>query len=63
MTIANVLLVDDDVDLLSSLAKVLEYNNFAVTIASNVSEALRRISTGQYDVLLSDLHMPGAAMG
>jgi DNA-binding response OmpR family regulator/uncharacterized protein YejL (UPF0352 family) len=63
MTIANVLLVDDDVDLLFTLARVLEYNNFAVTIASTVSEALRHISSGQYDVLLTDLHMPGAGDG
>jgi ActR/RegA family two-component response regulator len=63
MTIANVLLVDDDVDLLFSLAKVLEHHDFKVTTASTVSEALKHISSGQYDVLLSDLHMPGAGDG
>ena len=63
MTIANVLLVDDDVDLLFTLARVLEYNDFAVTMASTVSEALKHISSGQYDVLLTDLHMPGAGDG
>jgi len=63
MTIANVLLVDDDADLLFSLAKVLEHHDFAVTTAPNVSEALKHISSGRYDVLLSDLHMPGAGDG
>jgi DNA-binding response OmpR family regulator len=63
VTIANVLLVDDDEVLLSTLAKVLEHHDFVVTAASTVSEALKHISTGQYDVLLSDLHMPGAGDG
>src|ERR1700677_3629682 len=63
MTVANVLLVDDDTALLSSLAQVLKHHDFTVTTASTVSEALKYISSGQYDVLLSDLHMPGAGDG
>jgi DNA-binding response OmpR family regulator len=63
MTIAKVLLVDDDPALLSSLRQVLEHYDFAVTAASTVAEALKYISTGHFDVLLSDLHMPGAGDG
>jgi len=63
VTIAKVLLVDDNEDLRISLAKVLEYNGFEITTAGNVSEALKHISSGTYDVLLSDLHMPGAGDG
>ena len=63
MAIAKVLLVDDNEDLLTTLAKVLEYNGFEITTAANVSEALKHISSGTYDVLLSDLHMPGAGDG
>jgi DNA-binding response OmpR family regulator len=63
VAIAKVLLVDDDEDLRVSLAKVLEYNGFEITTAANVSEALKHISSGTYDVLLSDLHMPGAGDG
>ena len=33
------------------------------TAASNVAEALKLISSNGYDVLLSDLHMPGAGDG
>jgi CheY-like chemotaxis protein len=62
VAIAKVLLVDDNEDLLITLAKV-EYNGFEVTTAANVSEALKHISSGTYDVLLSDLHMPGAGDG
>jgi CheY-like chemotaxis protein len=63
MAAFKVLLVDDDEILLYTLAKVLEHNDFEVTTAANVSQALKHISSGHYDVLLSDLHMPGAGDG
>lgn len=63
MAAFKVLLVDDDAVLLFTLAKVLEHNDFAVTTAATVSEALKHISAEHYDVLLSDLHMPGAGDG
>jgi len=63
MAAFKVLLVDDDEILLFTLAKVLEHHDFAVTTAANVSEALKHISSEQFDVLLSDLHMPGAGDG
>jgi DNA-binding response OmpR family regulator len=63
MAAFKVLLVDDDPVLLFTLAKVLEHNDFEVTAAATVSEALKHISTSQFDVLLSDLHMPGAGDG
>jgi DNA-binding response OmpR family regulator len=59
----KVLLVDDDEVLLFTLAKVLEHHDFAVTTAATVTEALKHISSEHYDVLLSDLHMPGAGDG
>jgi DNA-binding NtrC family response regulator len=59
----KVLLVDDDEVLRFSLSKVLELNGFYVTTAANVAEALKHISSNPYDVLLSDLHMPGAGDG
>jgi CheY-like chemotaxis protein len=63
MAIAKVLLVDDNEILLLSLAKVLEHNDFEVTTAATVHEALKHITSGHFDVLLSDLHMPGAGDG
>jgi DNA-binding response OmpR family regulator len=59
----KVLLVDDDEVLRFSLCKVLEQYDFDVTTASSVSEALKHISSNHYDVLLSDLHLPGAGDG
>jgi CheY-like chemotaxis protein len=60
---AKVLLVDDDRDLRFSLSAILKLHGFDVTVAANVPEALKKISSESYDVLLSDLHMPGAGDG
>lgn len=63
MANAKVLLVDDDNAIRFSLGKILELHGFHVSCASNVSDALRLISAETFDVLLSDLHMPGAGDG
>ena len=63
MALIKILLVDDDEMVLVTLCEVLEQNGFAVTSAANVSEALKHISSGTFEVLLSDLHMPGAGDG
>jgi len=42
---------------------VLEIHGFHVTEATGVAEALKYISSEKFDVLLSDLHMPGAGDG
>ena len=60
---ARLLLVDDDDSVLAGLSVVLEAQDFEVTTASNVTEALRYIASESFDVLLSDLHMPGAGDG
>jgi DNA-binding response OmpR family regulator len=63
MAIAKVLLVDDDENALSGLAELLEYKGFEIATAASVPEALKHITSETYDVLLSDLHMPGAGDG
>jgi DNA-binding response OmpR family regulator len=63
MTNNRILLVDDDEVVRFSLGKVLEQHGFAVTTAANVSEALKHINSTVFDVLLTDLHMPGAGDG
>jgi CheY-like chemotaxis protein len=59
----RILLVDDEPDLVESLSQILAMNGFEVTTAGTVAEALRQISSQTFDVLLSDLHMPGAGDG
>jgi ActR/RegA family two-component response regulator len=63
VAIAKLLVVEDNVLLLSTLAQVLEVNGFEVMTATNVSDALRLIMSETFDVLLSDLHMPGPGDG
>ena len=58
-----ILLVDDDEVVRYSLCKILEADGFVVTTAANVSEALSHINSTVFDVLLTDLHMPGAGDG
>jgi DNA-binding NarL/FixJ family response regulator len=60
---ARLLLVDDDDSVLSGLSVILEAHEFDVTTASNVTEALKHIAAESFDVLLTDLHMPGAGDG
>ncbi len=59
----RILLVDDNEQVRSSLTAVLESGKFHVTSAGSVSEALHLIDTEAFDVLLCDLHMPGAGDG
>jgi DNA-binding response OmpR family regulator len=61
--LARLLLVDDDESVRSGLGAVLEAHQFDVVTAAGVNEALQRIATEHFDVLLSDLHMPGAGDG
>ena len=63
MAPARLLLVDDDETVLTGLGAVLEAQGFEVTTASNVIEALQHIASESFDVLLSDLHMPGDGDG
>jgi|SRR6185437_5633657 DNA-binding response OmpR family regulator len=59
----RILLVDDNEAVRTSLRAVLEINQFHVTAAANVGEALHLIDIELFDVLLCDLHMPGAGDG
>jgi CheY-like chemotaxis protein len=63
MPAIKILLVDDDETLNIIMRSLLEREGFEMSVACNVAEALKLISSERYDVLLSDLHMPGAADG
>ena len=63
MARATILLVDDDDVLRQTLAAVLQAHDYEVTTAGSVSEALKLITAESFDVLLSDLHMPGRGDG
>jgi CheY-like chemotaxis protein len=63
MAVTKILLVDDDEVQNIIMRKLLEREGFDITVAGNVEKALKLICSERYDVLLSDLHMPGAADG
>lgn len=55
----RVLIVDDDPSILHSYSHGLTEAGFSVAEASSGVEALHQIETGQFDVLISDIKMPG----
>jgi DNA-binding response OmpR family regulator len=59
----RILLADDDNDIRAAFQTGLESYGFEVVSAASVHEALRLISTENFNVLLSDLHMPDACDG
>jgi CheY-like chemotaxis protein len=63
MSSPKVLVVDDDEIVRSTLSSVLTENGFHATLAANVPEALKYLTTDDFHVLLSDMHMPQAGDG
>src|SRR5713101_4273621 len=59
----RILLAEDDDAVRDMLRAVLERDGFEVVAVANVREALSRIAAENFDVLLSDLHMPHAGDG
>ena len=59
----KILLVDDDDLIRDTLGKLLQEYGYDVTTAAGVSEALGYIGKQTFDVLLTDLHMPGLGDG
>ena len=59
MALTKILLVDDDDLVRLTLNDVLQQQGFDVTAAASVPEVLKHTSSNDYEVLLSDLHMPG----
>jgi DNA-binding response OmpR family regulator len=57
-TAHRVLLVDDDGAVRAMMNEGLQRKGFEVATAASVTEALKRIATESFDVLITDLHMP-----
>ena len=54
----RILVVDDEVDSLATLAAVLQLEGAAVDTAASGAQALQRLQDKRYDLLLSDIGMP-----
>jgi CheY-like chemotaxis protein len=56
---AKILIVDDEQFVRDLLGKVLRRRGHEVTAAGDAHEALRAIESGDFDLLLTDVVMPG----
>ncbi len=54
---ASILLIDDDRQVLDSMASWLHDQGYAVDVASGCREALSRLEDGQYDLVLCDIRL------
>ncbi|MEX0317161.1 MAG: ATP-binding protein [Ruegeria sp.] len=55
----RVLIVDDEQEVAALMAEALRRDGFLVEVAGSGDEALTKLETAGFDVLLSDLNMPG----
>ncbi len=55
---ANILIIDDDRPIRTSLTEVLEYEKFKVDAAEDGEIGLKKLKEGKYDLLLCDIKMP-----
>ncbi len=56
---ANVLVVDDEVQVLNLIKQLLEINGYKCTLAPNTSQARSYLKEDTFDLILCDMHMPG----
>lgn len=63
MSKARILLVDDNNAGREMLHEILTLSGFDVTSTATVRDALRFITTQEFDLLLSDLHLPNSGDG
>jgi len=59
MPLARVLVVDDEPTYRSSVSRCLTNQSYQVTAAENGEKALELISSGRFDLVISDIKMPG----
>jgi two-component system chemotaxis sensor kinase CheA len=55
----KILVVDDKEQMREVLRKFLAAENYAVATAENAAEALKKFDETRFDVVLSDIKMPG----
>lgn len=58
-TESMILVVDDNTDFAENLKEILEEDGVRVQVASNGVDALQRISNTAFDLVITDIRMPG----
>ena len=56
---ANILIIDDDANTLASLARAFRLAGHEATVCDNAARALDMAKTARFDLILSDVVMPG----
>jgi two-component system response regulator MprA len=56
---SRILVVEDDADARETLARLLEFDGYNVTVASDGDEALSLVADAAPDLVLTDWRMPG----
>lgn len=56
---ANVLIVDDDIEMTETLSDILEDSGYDVESANDGFKAIERVKARTFDVILIDIKMPG----
>jgi putative nucleotidyltransferase with HDIG domain len=57
----RVLIVDDEPQMRSALREALHPRTSFVTVTASAHEALNAIESGEFDIVISDMYMPGAS--
>lgn len=57
--LGRLLIVDDEAGLLAALCEILADQNYETVGASNAEEGLRRVQSERFDLVITDLMMPG----
>jgi len=58
-TAAKIIVVDDEKRICHNVEKILKKNNYEVTHATSAQEALEKMASDSYSLLISDIVMPG----
>jgi CheY-like chemotaxis protein len=54
----TILVVEDDLDVLSAIVKNLEHAGYRIITANDGMEGLKKIKSGGYDLVITDIVMP-----
>jgi len=58
LNMENILVIDDERSIRSTLKEILEYEKFKVDLAEHGAEGLEKYKNGNYDIVLCDIKMP-----
>jgi DNA-binding response OmpR family regulator len=59
----RILLVDDEIAIVLTLRTILEMNGFAVDTASSAKEAEKKLRSGVYEMVITDMRMENETSG